>query len=92
MTWNLANLSPEERAAEEKKRLDALLRHQTKGKLASIADREYHRILMGRLRHQKLWVGWAQRQLDDIESDELRDELRRRLNAFQVSIAAPRSF
>lgn len=61
MTWNLANLSPEERAAEDQRRRDALLRHQNAGKFATVADREYHRILMGRLTHQKLWVGWARR-------------------------------
>lgn len=92
MSFNLADLPKEEREALEQKRRDDLERHRRGGQFATLADREYYRILMGRLTHQKLWVGWAQRQLDDIESDELREELKRRLNDFQTGIAAPRSF
>ncbi|MCY1409012.1 hypothetical protein D3C76_563410 [compost metagenome] len=92
MSYNLANLSKEEREAEERSRREALQLHRSDERFATLADREYHRILMGRLIHKKQWVGWAQRELDDIELDELREVLRERLNAFQVAIAAPRSF
>lgn len=80
MTYNIANLPPEERARLAREREEALARHKANVAGESVAEREFQRILAAKSEKKKGWRDWVLIQLGAIEEESVRQGVRKRLN------------
>ena len=90
MTNNIADRTPEERAAIAQERALSLERHKAEQAIEHVVEREYLIILHDRSSRRGSWEGWALRRLDDMQDLRVRERVLERLNKFQDSIAAPK--
>jgi hypothetical protein len=86
MSHNLADLSPEERAAMDDARKRALAQHEAGAVAAQSIESEFNRILAGKSAHKARWRHWAYDQVERISSESIRNGVRKRLNDWLESI------
>ncbi|MDH4871997.1 hypothetical protein [Pseudomonas sp. BN515] len=86
MSHNLANLFPEERAAMNDARKQALENHQAIGVKALTVESEFRRILAGKSEQKGRWRVWAYDQVERIGSEPIRNGVRKKLNDWLESI------
>ena len=86
MSHNLANLSPEERAAMNDARKQALENHQAIGVKVQTVESEFRRILAGKSEQKARWRDWAYDQVERIGSEPIRNGVRKMLNDWLESI------
>lgn len=85
---NLANLTPDERAAVADERKRALQRHQIAKALEARAQAEYDRVMQERIWKPHSWrLRWVQ-LVDEIADSELREAVRKKVFAFLESIGS----